>query len=388
MSTSGDEVRRRRVLEGWGGSAAAVEAVLAYGANRFDPAALPPPPVLPLPPEPHLEWWSAQAAAAGEAVFDHLRARLPQLRIPLRPGMSGNPAYAEVMRRGCPFDPAAFAGELVLERPAALHLEVHSDPAGDLPVLLTAHRPDFETLYRALACRSEPVVVNPAVNAQMIAGLINWDRVAAYRETWLAAGGNPGAWEAERARVAQVEPWHFFDRLVLACEYPYSGVLATDLGLALDEGQWLARSTVLRLTHEFTHYLTKRLYGVMSLNLLDEIIADCAGMTAALGTFRAVWFLRCLGLDTFPAMRPDGRVHTYRGDLDDAAFALLCALTVAAAQGLEGLVARHYHPAAHTRLVLALTRLTLESLADPRREDFFIAAWEAAGRLLEDCFLD
>lgn len=46
---------------------------------------------------------------------------------------------------------------------------------------------------------------------------------------------------------------------------------------------WLKASTVLRLEHELTHLATKRLLGEMRLNLLDELVADCMGMVAALG---------------------------------------------------------------------------------------------------------
>lgn len=49
----------------------------------------------------------------------------------------------------------------------------------------------------------------------------------------------------------------------------------------------MAASTTLCLEHELTHLTTKRLLGEMRLNHLDELIAECMGMVAALGKFNA-----------------------------------------------------------------------------------------------------
>ena len=43
-------------------------------------------------------------------------------------------------------------------------------------------------------------------------------------------------------------------------------------------------------------------------NLHDELIADYAGITAAIGHYRAAWFLRFLGLEDYPTYRPGGRL--------------------------------------------------------------------------------
>src|SRR5207244_2307165 len=126
-------------------------------------------------------------------------------------------------------------------------------PAGALPVLATTDRGDFETLCRALASRSEPAPISPAVNAQMVAGFNNWDRLRRYRAAW-SAGRDPAAaeedWPQEMGRVAEEERWRFQDRFMIACARPYSDVTAERLGLELDEATWLARSNDLRVEHE------------------------------------------------------------------------------------------------------------------------------------------
>jgi hypothetical protein len=251
-------------------------------------------------------------------------------------------------------------------------------------VLLAPDREDFERLYRALVCRSEPVPVSPAVNAQMIAGLVNWDRVHRVRASW-AEGRDPDevarAWPAEMRRVAATRPDLFYDRLVLLCSAPYGGRSARDLGLDLSDDAWLQASMRLRLEHEFTHYATRRLYGVMRLNLLDELIADAMGMTDALGGFKARWFLAALGLSGSEPPAAGARVHTYRRELSNEAFRVVCALATRAADTLEACTARLYDAASRTRYLLALTAQTLDGLASLEGHPRFDEAWDWAGRI-------
>jgi hypothetical protein len=374
---------RRDVLGRLGGGGAAVDEVLAYCESPFT-AVLVPSPVFPLPDEPHLEDWRRYAAEAGSQAFAYLQERLPQLAIPVREGVSKTPAWTDVVLAGKPFREVDFGGRLSLEHPERLSLFIHEHPAGALPVIVAGHRGDFETLVRALAARGEPVPIGPAVNAQMVAGFINWDRLGRYRAGWLRGAGpeGEGLWPGEMARLGMAERWRFQDRFVLTCAQPYSGVPARELGLAMDEQEWLAASTRLRVEHEFTHYATKRVFGHMSLNLLDETFSDFMGTTYALGTFRAAWYLRFLGIDDGPARaRPDGRIHTYASKLSPPALALLCAVTAQAARALETLCARFYAPSERGRFLLALAGMTLETLAADEAPALFAESYEAAGRL-------
>src|SRR6185295_212429 len=146
----------------------------------------------------HVAAWRGYATE-GPSTFEVLQRRLPQLCIPIREGVSSTPAYARVARQGAPFAEEAFDGKLTLTRPERLDLRIHEHMAGALPVLMTDCRVDFETLTRALAHRSEPVPVHPSVNAHLVGGFINWDRVSGCRKEWLARTGTDAsaAWPAE-----------------------------------------------------------------------------------------------------------------------------------------------------------------------------------------------
>jgi hypothetical protein len=143
----------------------------------------------------------------------------------------------------------------------------------------------------------------------------------------------------------------------------------------VEEGEWREISLVLRRDHECAHYLTRRLFGSMRNNLLDELIADYTGMVGATGRFRAGWFLRFMGLEDFPHYRPGGRLDLYRGKppLSDGAFRALQALVKRAAENLErfdaGLPAGPRGPEETALLIAALASRRLDDLAAEGAEE-------------------
>jgi hypothetical protein len=203
----------------------------------------------------------------------------------------------------------------------------------------------------------------------MVSGYNNWSRIRELRRRWEALPAperETATWNEEFQRL-QGRRELYQDRFILLSDGPYSAVPAADLGL--EEAEWRAISLALRRDHECTHYLTRRLFGSMRNNLLDELIADYTGMVGAAGRFRASWFLRFVGLEDFPRYRPGGRLDLYRGKppLSDGAFRVLQALVKRAAEGLErfdaGLPPGPRGPEETALLIAALASLRLEDLA-------------------------
>src|SRR5262249_18047678 len=231
-------------------------------------------------------------------------------------------------RRGVPPADLPAATGLGLARPALVELTLHASPAGRIPVLTARGRAEFVALVQALGHRNEPFPVPESQGALMISGYNNWARIAAWGGEWGAGppASRAGSWGEELARLKERREL-YQDRFILLSDGPYSAVPAAELGL--DEPAWREVSLALRRDHECAHYFTRRLFGAMRNNLLDELIADYAGMVAAIGRFRADWFLRFLGLEAFPRFRPSGRLALYRGEppLSPGAFRVLQALT-------------------------------------------------------------
>lgn len=372
---------RAAALARCGAAGAALEALLAYCDNPYRAAIGGLGLALPLADEPHLEAWRRYAAeAASEGASVVLRRYFVQLAFPVRAGMSAEESYRAATRRG---ERPRNQPVLEFERPEEIRIGIHAGPAGAVPFVVVGARADFEALVRAFAGRNEPIDVPRAMGACLVKGLANWDRVARYRAAREAERGAPFGeidWSEEMTRLAPRKEL-YQDRFLLLSSGPYSAVEAAELGLPGDE--WRERSLALRREHEAFHYLTLRLFGSIRSNLLDELVADFAGLSAAFGDYPLRYARRFLGVDTFPEPRAGGRLEVYQGDPPLAAEArpALARLARAAAEGIHEAIAPHVHKvrdaADGSAFLLAAAGMALEELLMADREERFIARWES-----------
>ena len=374
---SNQQQLRANVLASYGATARETEELLAYNQNTFDHNFSTLPAKFPLPPEPHVAAWEEYATLAQEVgVFQALSSKLVQLQFPILQGISQTEAYRFATRKGMTVDGMIEATGLILQQPEQLQLILHQSLAGVIPVLLTRNREDFVSLVQALTMRNEPLPVPASMGACMVTGFNNWDRVRQYRQQWEVRNfGNcsESSWLEEFGRLIPQKQL-YQDRLIILSDGFYSNVSANDIGLL--EPEWWCISMTIRLEHECTHYFTHRLFGSMRNNLLDELIADYRGIVAAIGHYRADWFLRFLGLESFPDYREGGRLQNYRGQppLSEGAFKILQALVKSAAENLERFDAEHGGELrtlnSQPIMLIALTYLTLEELAGSQAHSY------------------
>ncbi|MBD3308267.1 hypothetical protein GF339_17600 [candidate division KSB3 bacterium] len=358
---------RRQVLEQFGARGTEIDELLTYNQNIFDHNALQSL-RLPLDDEPFVAAWQTYAEEARTlGTFEALKTRLVQLRFPIQQGISQTEVYAQAVKKGILPPHVLQSQGLPLRHPESLELRIHQTPAGKIPVLIAGEREDFVALLQALTFRNEPEPVPPSQGAAMIAGYNNWDRIWTLKEAMIWEKGELYVnmfWSQEFQKILPQK--HMYqDKFILVSPRYYSGVAPESLGL--EEDMWKDLSVTIRLEHECTHYFTKRVLSSMQNKLLDELIADYAGITAAAGRFRADWFLTFLGLEHYPVYREGARLQNYRGTppLSDRAFAILQALVYQAAHKLERYA--NACPAKQTVMV-ALTSMTLEELASDQSE--------------------
>jgi len=357
-------------LAAWGASPDEAAELLAYLASDFDLGGLGPATSLPLPDEPFVaiwERWVEEARRRGAVAV--LREHLPQLHFPVAAGMSERDGYRAATLRGVPPRELPEATGLDLARPDLVALDLYASPAGRIPLIVARGRQEFVALVRALGHRNEPVPVPDGQGALIVSGYNNWARLDELRRRWESldpAVRDSATWAEELARIKPHREL-YQDRFILLSDGPYSGVPAAELGLG--EAEWRELSLCIRRDHECAHYFTRRLFGSMRNNLLDELIADWAGMAAAIGRFRADWFLRFLGFG-----RPGSRLELYRGNppLSQGALSVLFAIVEAAAANLERFDARSQHvprsPGERALRIAALASLRLDALAAANAE--------------------
>lgn len=360
-----DEQFRASVLRSHGATNEEVAELSRYTRNMFDPRAARVVSEHPAPDECFVEAWeryATEAAAVGAA--ECLRRRLVQLRFPIAAGMSTSAAYRAATRRG-EIDPSLYGQGLTLVHPEEVRIFVHRTAAGRVPVVVAESRDDFVALVQALVHRNEPVRLPDSMGACIVAGYNNWDRIAELRAEWVREQGGEFSLEEWARAFRRIVPMKelYQDSFIILSTGPYSAIPARAMGL--DDRDWLEMSLTIRLEHECTHYFTRRMLGSMRNSLLDELIADYMGIVAAIGHYRADWFLRFMGLEAFPHYRSGGRLENYRGDppLSEGALAVLRSLVRSAAQQLERFDALRVGPADGARVILTLAKLGLETLA-------------------------
>ena len=359
---------RRRLLVELGAEGDALQALDDYVAIAY-PAVADGGSAAALPEEPQVPFWRRYVEeAATIGVGRALALRFPQLGFPIAAGISECPEYRRATRLGEADE--ARRRPAGIQRDDLLSLRVEESVAGAVPVLVARHRPDFVFLVRALTARNEPEAVPDAMGACLVKGLVSWDRVAAERRRFEAALGREATaeeWNAEMAERIRPKKELWQDRLILLSDGDYSALPAAEAGF--DAATWRARSLEIRTAHECFHYLTLRHHGGIRSHLLDELLADFAGLVAAFGRYDAALALRFLGLgagDAAAPARPGGRWEIYRRSLPDAALPALARLIEMAAEALATLPASPLSPAERARQLLDLAAAGLDGIAARR----------------------
>jgi hypothetical protein len=359
------EKRRAAILRNFGADAEQAAELLAYNTNCF--RATDPVTRFPLEDEPFVKVWEEYVREVRErGSITALAIYLVELSFPIEEGMSRTGEYIGATRRGIHPAGMSKATGLQLEAPEQCQVLLHRTAAGRIPLILPATRKDFLALVQAFTGRNEPMRQPSSMGACIVSGYNNWNRIDRLHQEFRCLGGSKQQWLAEFERIKPKK--HLYqDRFIILSNGPYSGIAGHEVGYS--EQQWQEISLVIRREHECAHYFTKRVFASMQKNVMDEIIADYSGITAAAGKFQAGWLLRFFGLESFPVYRQGGRLENYRGNppLSDAVFCVLQKLVHSAIYNLErfseGAKARTGGPLPQWAVMMSLASLTLEDLA-------------------------
>lgn len=288
---------------------------------------------LPLPDEAFVEAWQEYITTARDiGVARTLSRTLVQLRFPIQAGISRTARYVAATRRGVMPDEDRGPA---FHRPHELEMFLHTTPAGRLPVLWLGDRRDFERVVQAVTRHNEPVRIPMSQGASFVSGYNNWDRIARLRTTRTDGDADSQMSLGTFRERYRGREGAYRDRFVVMGDGPYSGVDGRSFGM--DADAWLDTSFTIRLEHECAHYFTRRALGFVRTNILDELLADYMGITAALGCYRMEWGLGLIGVDRSGGIRSDARIRNYAPDpgTSEAELGLLSGMVVEAAAVLE-----------------------------------------------------
>lgn len=235
--------------------------------------------------------------------------RYPQLSLPVEEGMSRDPRYTDIVRKGLlPVSPAdPFLGsekDVIITR---------DTPIGQVEVILLGHRQDFERFIQCIVHRCEPVPVPASMGADTIFGVTNRRKIEAHKKEFLK-DNSPFMWGAEFKRFT-ADKANYCDNILVVSDGPYSAVPASDAGFC--EEEWRKASLSIRTAHELTHLVCRRLWPEHKQAIRDEVLADAMGLWDAFGRYDVTLALRLIGIRNRELL-PDGRLRNYVRDGESA----------------------------------------------------------------------
>ena len=225
----------------------------------------------------------------------------PQLSLGIKEGMSQSEEYRNIVRRGIMPDKLTFPFELSGEED-----EYTLDtPAGEVSVLYLPDRTIFEYFIKVLAYRNEPTEIPLSMGASLISGINSWRKIYAHKEEYLQSGKDD--WDEEFARFISVKE-NYKDTVLIVSKGYYSALKPEYINMNSDE--WLEKSKTIRIYHEISHYISRKLFIENKEVLRDEIVADAIGFIAAFGYYDSLLARKVLGIDNEKFNR-DGRLINY-----------------------------------------------------------------------------
>lgn len=374
-SRLGNTIFRRKVLVDFCVDNLRMEELLEYNKSISDFSMVSGKQNFPLEDESFISYWEKYIKDVhSTGPFMVLRKYLPELNFPIIAGISGQEKYLDAVRRGIIHDERESDVGFVLEVPDGIKVYLYRTYAGKIPVISIYNRKDFCSIVSALAGRNEPLKIPDSVGAYTISGYNNWDRIRHLQLDCIRKNGEE-MWPVEFQRIKE-DKTLYKDCFIIMCAGFYSGISNEQIGLT--EKEWLEKSEKIRLNHECTHYVFKRLFSFIGDRIIHELIADFMGIIETTGKYKAKWGQLFLGIESYPDIRESGRLRYYGEKLDDKSFSILASLTYKATLNLEklnGILISGKGKKLHFILLMTLSQFSLEEIVS---EDFI--------SLFEECF--
>ena len=153
-------------------------------------------------------------------------------------------------------------------------------PAGAVETLSFGLREDFVTALQILQYRCEPVEISGDVDAALLTGITDWEKIRAHKKAYLATGCTD--WDKELRRFT-ADRSNCTSPILLLCEGPYRGLSPEEAGMSAEK--WEKVSGSIRRYRELAAYVCAQKWQAKRNPKWDPIMTECIGIFGALKTY-------------------------------------------------------------------------------------------------------
>jgi len=220
--------------------------------------------------------------------IDYYIYNFPQLTLGVKNGTKDSKAYKDIVLKG----KMSAKLSLPIELDGNEELIKVDTPIGETEVLYLPNRQVFEYFVKVLAYRNEDEPIPKTTGAIYISGLNNWRKIEKHEKEYLK-NHSQEEWDEEFDRFVKIKS--NYQSVVLLISKGYYSALEPSIA-GYDEKNWLELSKKIRIYHEITHQISRRLYPDHKDAIRDEVIADCIGIIGALGYYDKELHKKVLGI--------------------------------------------------------------------------------------------
>lgn len=225
----------------------------------------------------------------GKSCIRELAKRYPSLYIPLCEEGEENLWYKNATLSGGKYFNTSLTD---FETSHEDYIKSIFTEAGEVEIVFLKNRQDFILFLNKTVYKGVRKYVPDTIGAMMINGISNWNKINSHMEKYVSEGNTD--YNPEFKRFTS-DKSNFKDCLLLISDGLYSNIPAEKIGIS--ESEWINASQKIRVYHECTHYICRKLWNEKKNIIFDEIVADCIGLFAAFGNYSTRLALLFLGLD-------------------------------------------------------------------------------------------
>ena len=228
----------------------------------------------------------------------------PQLTLNVSAGMSKSDIYKDIVLRGIFPDNLTFPLKSNNEEERI----VIDTPIGKVECLYLPQREIFERFVEVLAYQCEPTIIPKSTGAMLISGINCYRKILLHQEEFLKTHKQE-EWDEEFDLFVS-NPDNYKSTVLLISKGYYSALDYKET--CYEKEEYLRISKDIRIYHEISHYICRKLFIEHLEPVRDEVIADTIGIIYATKKFDPLLLKKFLGIEN-DVYRKGGRLENYCG---------------------------------------------------------------------------